>query len=83
MPDGNCLYRSIFYFLFNRQQFYTEIKQLVIDLIENNYYIFLSFFEDLDSKNIKKDTLVREEYEYSKKKILGVVIYKLIYYVLY
>ena len=76
MTDGNCLYRSISYFLFNKQQFYEEIKNLVIDWIENNFDIYLGFYGDDDSKNIKKETLTKEEYEYIKKKILGVVIFK-------
>lgn len=44
--------------------------------IENNFDIYLGFFGDDDSKNIKKETLAKEEYEYTKKKILGEVIFK-------
>jgi len=66
--DGNCLYRSISYFLFNTQEYYKEIKQLVIDWIENNFNIFENFFGDDDNKNLKKETLAKEELEYTKKK---------------
>ena len=68
LGDGNCLYRAISYFLFNTQAYYNEIKDLVIEWIENNYDIFLNFFGDDDSKNLKKEILAKEELEYTKKK---------------
>ena len=54
IPDGNCLYRSISYFLFNNQEYYMNIKLLVIEWIENNYNIFKEFFWGDDMKGIKR-----------------------------
>ena len=40
----NCLYRCFSYFLFGSQNFFLEIKNLIIEWIENNYDKFFSFF---------------------------------------
>ena len=62
--DGNCLYRAFSYFLFGNQNYYNNIKNLIIEWIENNYEIFTSFFCDDDSINVSKEQLTKEEYEY-------------------
>ena len=40
---------------------------MVIEWIENNYYIYLGFFGDDEIRNISKEILAKEEYEYTKK----------------
>ena len=62
--DGNFLYRAFSYFLFGNQNYYNNIKNLIIEWIENNYEIFTSFFGDDDSINVSKEQLTKEEYEY-------------------
>ena len=44
-----------------------NIKNLIIEWIENNYEIFTSFFGDDNSINVSKEQLAKEEYEYTKK----------------
>ena len=51
-PEGNCFYRSISYFLFNNQKYYQEIKNLIIEWIQNNYNTILNFFGEDEIKNI-------------------------------
>ena len=52
--DGNCLYRSISYFLLATEDYYNEIKKEIINLIEQNKQKFIDFFGDDDSNNITK-----------------------------
>ena len=59
--------RAFSYFLFGNQNYYNNIKNLIIEWIENNYEIFTSFFGDDDSINVSKEQLEKEEYEQSKK----------------
>ena len=40
---------------------------MVIEWIENNYEIYLGFFGDYEIRNISKEILDKEEYEYTKK----------------
>ena len=49
---------------FGNQNYYNNIKNLIIEWIENNYEIFTSFFGDDDSINVSKEQLTKEEYEY-------------------
>ena len=56
-----CLYRCLSYFLFGTQNFYLEIKNLIIEWIENNYEKFTSFFGDEDANNGTKQQLAFEE----------------------
>lgn len=56
--NGNCLYRSFSYFLFGTQDFYLEIKNLIIEWIENYYEKFIQFFGDVDKNHITKEELV-------------------------
>ena len=65
--DGNCLYRCFSYFLFGTQNFYLNIKKLIIEWIEYNYEKFTSFFGDDDINNITKEQLAKEEFDYTKK----------------
>ena len=52
--DGNCFYRCVSYFLLGDQEYYEEIKNLIIEWIENNKEMFISFFGDDDKNNISK-----------------------------
>lgn len=49
------------------QEYYKEIKNLVIEWIENNQEKYLGFFGDDEIRNISKEILAEEEYEYIKK----------------
>ena len=62
--DGNCLYRAFSYFRFGNQNYYNNIKNLIIEWIENNYEIFTPFYGDDDNINVSKEQLTKEEYEY-------------------
>ena len=73
--DGNCLYRCFSYFLFGTQNFYLNIKKLIIEWIEYNYEKFTSFFGDDDINNITKEQLAKEDSIIQKKKIHGGAIY--------
>ena len=53
--DGNCFYRSISFFLLNTEEFYLEIKNLIIDWINNNYKQYTEFFGDDETNNITKE----------------------------
>ena len=66
--DGNCLYRAISYFLFNDQNYFQAIKDIIIDRAKNNYEIYCDFFGDDEKNGIKKETLALKEFEYMKKK---------------
>ena len=56
------------------QKWYTNVKDLIIQWIENNYNEFLNYFGDDENDNIKKEVLAKHEFEYIKKKIVGVLI---------
>ena len=56
------------------QKWYTNVKDLIIQWIENNYNEFLNYFGDDENDNIKKEVLAKHEVEYIKKKIVGVLI---------
>jgi len=64
--DGNCFYRSIAFFLLGNENYYKEIKELIIQWIEDNYSIYENFFADDDEKNINKAIKAKQEYEYIK-----------------
>ena len=66
--DGNCFYRSISFFLLNTEEFYLEIKNLIIDWINNNYKQYTEFFGDDETNNITKEEQAQNELEYIKKK---------------
>ena len=66
--DGNCFYRCLSYFLLKSQEYYKNIKNLIIEWIENNYEDFLEFFGDDDSKNLKKEDIAKNELDYIKSK---------------
>ena len=65
--DGNCLYRCFSYFLLGNQNYYLEIKNLIIQWISNNYEKFTSFFGDDDKQNMTKEQLAQKEFEYTKE----------------
>ena len=65
--DGNCLYRCFSYFLLGNQDYYLEIKKLIIEWISNNYEKFTSFFGDDDKLNLTKEQLAHDEFEYTKE----------------
>ena len=46
--DGNCFYRSISYLLLGDENYFENIKELIIHWIENNYQQYVSFFSDDD-----------------------------------
>ena len=54
-PDGNCYYRIVSYFLLGSQDYYNEIKNEIINWIENNKKRFSEFFGDDDTNNITKE----------------------------
>ena len=64
--DGNCFYRCLSYFLLRSQEYYKNIKNLIIDWIENNYKDFLEFFGDDDAKNLNKEEIAKNELDYIK-----------------
>ena len=64
--DGNCFYRCLSYYLLKSQEYYKNIKNLIIDWIENNYKDFLDFFGDDDAKNLKKEEIAKNEFDYIK-----------------
>ena len=68
LGDGNCLYRCLSLFLLGNDQFYDNIKEEIIKWIDNNRAQFNEFFGDDDIKNISKEHLAEEEYNYIKKK---------------
>ena len=66
--DGNCLYRSISYFLLATEDYYNEIKKEIINWIEQNKQKFIDFFGDDDSNNITKEEQAEDELNYIKTK---------------
>ena len=72
MGDGNCLYRCISHFLLNSENYYNDIKNEIINWIDNNRKQFNEFFGDDELHKITKEKLADDEYNYIKKRILGV-----------
>ena len=66
--DGNCLYRCLSFFLLGNDKFYENIKNEIINWIEENMETFKEFFGDDDINNISKEKLAEDEYNYIKKK---------------
>ena len=66
--DGNCFYRSISYFLLNTEDFYLEIKNLIIDWITNNYTQFENFFGDDEANILTKEQQAKKEFNYIQQK---------------
>ena len=66
--DGNCLYRCISFFLLGSEEFYIDIKNEIINWIDNNRKDFNEFFGDDDVNNRSKEELAEEEYKYIKSK---------------
>lgn len=52
--DGNCFYRGISYLLLGDENYFENIKELIIHWIENNYQQYVSFFSDDDKKKFQK-----------------------------
>lgn len=65
--DGNFLFRYFSFFLFGTQIYYLQIKNLIIEWMENNYDKFTTFFGDDDNHNLTKEQLTKEEFEYTKE----------------
>ena len=61
-------YRCASYYLTGNENNYKNVKDLIIQWIENNYNEFLIFFGDDENNNIKKEVLAKHEFEYIKKK---------------
>ena len=84
--DGNFFYRSISYLLLGDENYFENIKELIIQWIENNYQQYVSFFSDDDKNKISKEDIAKDEYLYIKKKIHGDPIIQLkshVYYLIY
>ena len=65
-PDGNCFYRCLSYFFLLNEEFYLEIKHIIIEWIENNYDKFINFFWDDEENNLTKEELAKKEFNYIK-----------------
>ena len=66
--DGKSFYRSIFYFLLNTEDFYLEIKNLIIVWIVHHYNQYKDFFWDDEVNNITKEKQAQKEFDYIKQK---------------
>ena len=66
--DGNCFYRCLSFFLLGNDDFFQDIKNEIINWIDNNRETFNDFFGDDDINNISKEELTNEEYNYIKSK---------------
>ena len=56
------------FFLLGNENYYKEIKELIIQWIEDNYSIYENFFPNDDSINTNRETEAKQEYEYIKSK---------------
>ena len=65
--DNNCLYRCLSFFEGN-EDFYSEIKELIINWIDNKLKKFENFFGEDDIKNISKTQLAQNGLNYMKIK---------------
>ena len=68
VKDGNCFYRCLSYFLLKSEEYYQNIKNLIVEWIENNYDNYLEFFGDDDSNNMTKEEIAKNEFDYIKSK---------------
>ena len=66
--DGNCFYRCFAYFLLENEEFYTDIKNMIIEWIDKNYNKFIDFFGDIDEQNLSKEEQAKVEFNYIKSK---------------
>ena len=66
-------YSSISFFLLGSEEYYINIKSLIIQWIENNFSKFEEFFSDDDDKNLKYKEKALQEFEEMKKIIHGVL----------
>ena len=66
--DGNCFYRCLSFFLLGNDDFFQDIKNEIINWIDNNRETFNDFFGDDDINNISKEEFANEEYNYIKSK---------------
>ena len=66
--DGNCFYRCLSYYFTLNKENYKEIKNIIIDWIENNYEKYINFFGDDDRNHISKEELAKREFDYIKSK---------------
>ena len=66
--DGNCFYRCLSFFLLGNDDFFQDIKNEIINWIDNNRETFNDFFGDDDINHISKEELANEEYNYIKSK---------------
>ena len=48
------------------EEFYLEIKHIIIEWIENNYDKFINFFWDDEENNLTKEELAKKEFNYIK-----------------
>ena len=82
--DGNCFYRCISFILLGNEQFYSDIKNEIISMIDKYLELFKEFFCDDDINNKTKEELAEEEYNYIKSKdsLEGFILLKLLVYYL-
>lgn len=66
IPDGNCFYRSISFFLLGSEEYYINIKSLIIEWIENNFSKFEEFFSDDDDNDLSCEEKALQEFEEMK-----------------
>ena len=66
--DGNCFYRCLSFFLLKSQEYYQNIKDLIIEWIEAHYDNYLEFFGDDDANNITREEIAQNEFDYIKSK---------------
>ena len=66
--ESNCLYHCISHFLLNSENYYNDIKNEIINWIDNNRKQFNEFFGDDELHKITKEKLADDEYNYIKKK---------------
>ena len=50
------------------EEFYHEIKEIIIEWIDNNYERYQNIFGDDDKNHITKEELAKKELEYIKSK---------------
>ena len=65
--DGNCFYRAISFFLLGSQEFYMDIKNMIIDWIEKNFQLYEDFFNDDEINNLNHTELALNELQYIKE----------------
>ena len=65
--EGNCFYRSVSYFLLGSEEYHMNIRNIIIEWIENNFSLFETFFIDNEDNNINYKEKVLQEFEDIKK----------------